>query len=70
MESHQLSRYFEFNGVRLPDINPTLSVEEIRAAYAHQYPDIAYGNNHWAGGGRRQAAVSFLKIRRLEGITL
>ena len=41
MESHQLSRYFEFNGVRLPDINPQLTVEEIRAAYAHQYPDIA-----------------------------
>ena len=41
MESHQLSRYFEFNGVRLPDINPSLSVEEIRTAYAHQYPDIA-----------------------------
>ena len=41
MESHELSRYFEFNGVRLPDINSTLSVEEIRAAYAHQFPDIA-----------------------------
>jgi hypothetical protein len=23
MESHELSRYFEFNGVRLPDINPS-----------------------------------------------
>ena len=41
MESHELSRYFEFNGVRLPDINPKLTVEEIRAAYAHQFPDIA-----------------------------
>ena len=41
MKSHQLVRYFEFNGVRLPDINSTLSVEEIRAAYAHQFPDIA-----------------------------
>ena len=41
MESHELSRYFEFNGVRLPDINSKLSVEEIRAAYAHQFPDIA-----------------------------
>ena len=41
MESHVLSRYFEFSGVRLPDINPSLSVEEIRTAYAHQYPDIA-----------------------------
>jgi len=41
MESHILSRYFEFNGVRLPDINPSLSVEDVRALYAHQYPDIA-----------------------------
>ena len=41
MESHELVRYFEFNGVRLPDISPTLSVEEIRTAYAQQFPDIA-----------------------------
>ena len=41
MESHELSRYFEFNGVRLPDINPQLTVEEIQTLYAHQYPDIA-----------------------------
>jgi PRTRC genetic system protein C len=41
MESRVLSRFFEFNGVRLPDINPRLSPEEIRNLYAHQYPDIA-----------------------------
>jgi len=41
MESHALSRIFEFNGVRLPDINPNLSPEEIRTLYAHQFPDIA-----------------------------
>jgi PRTRC genetic system protein C len=41
MESHVLSRTFEFNGVRLPDPNPKLSVEDVRALYAHQYPDIA-----------------------------
>jgi len=41
MEAKPLSRYFEFNGARLPDPNPTLSVEEVRALYAHQYPDIA-----------------------------
>jgi PRTRC genetic system protein C len=40
MESHILSRIFEFNGVRLPDINPKLSPEEIRNLYAHQFPDI------------------------------
>jgi PRTRC genetic system protein C len=41
MESKPLSRCFEFNGVKLPDPNPQLSVEEVRALYAHQYPDIA-----------------------------
>ena len=41
MEGKILTRIFEFNGVRLPDISPTLSVEEIRNAYAQQFPDIA-----------------------------
>ncbi len=41
MESHPLSRVFEFNGVRLPDPDPKLSPEEVRNLYAHQYPDIA-----------------------------
>jgi PRTRC genetic system protein C len=27
--------------VKLPDPSPRLSVEEVRALYAHQYPDIA-----------------------------
>jgi PRTRC genetic system protein C len=41
MEIHPLSRVFEFNGVRLPDPDPKLTVEEIRNVYSHQYPDIA-----------------------------
>jgi PRTRC genetic system protein C len=41
MESKPLARCFEFIGVKLPDPNPKLSVEEVRALYAHQYPDIA-----------------------------
>ena len=41
MENHVLSRTFEFNGVRLPDPDPKLSVEDVRTLYAHQYPDIA-----------------------------
>jgi PRTRC genetic system protein C len=41
MESHVLSRIFEFNGVRLPDPDQRLSPEEVRTLYAHQYPDIA-----------------------------
>ena len=33
MESHVLSRIFEFNGVRLPDPDPKLSVEDVRTLY-------------------------------------
>jgi len=41
MESHPLCRYFEVHGVKLPDPNPELSVEEIRGLYSQQYPEIA-----------------------------
>ena len=41
MESRPLSRQFEFNGVRFPDISPQLSPEEIRTLYSHEFPDIA-----------------------------
>jgi PRTRC genetic system protein C len=41
MESHPLSRQFEINRVRLPDIDEKLSPEEIRTRYFHQYHDIA-----------------------------
>ena len=40
MEGKPLTRCFEFNGMKLPDPNSKLSVEEVRALYAHQYPDI------------------------------
>jgi len=41
MESRPLSRHFEFNGVRLPDVDPKLSPEDIRTLYSHEFPDIA-----------------------------
>ena len=41
MEGKILSRSFEFNGMRLHDPDPKVSVEDVRALYAHQYPDIA-----------------------------
>ena len=41
MESHVLSRIFEFCGQKLPDPDTKLSPEEVRSLYAHQFPDIA-----------------------------
>jgi PRTRC genetic system protein C len=41
MDSHPLNRFFEVHGVKLPDPNPALTVEEIRGLYSQQFPEIA-----------------------------
>jgi PRTRC genetic system protein C len=40
MKIETLLREFSFNGVRLPDPNPKLMVDEVRNLYAIAYPDI------------------------------
>lgn len=34
-------REFSYMGVKLPDINPSLSPEEVKSAYTTQYPELA-----------------------------
>jgi len=34
-------REFSYMGLKLPDINAQLSPEEVKAAYATQYPELA-----------------------------
>jgi PRTRC genetic system protein C len=40
MKVEQLVREFHYNGVRLPDPNPKLTVDEVRSLYAAAHPDI------------------------------
>lgn len=40
MEAEKLVREFSYNGVRLADPNPNLTIEEVRSLYAAAYPDI------------------------------
>ena len=35
------TRVFQFHGIRLPDPNPSMSVDEVKALYAAQYPELA-----------------------------
>jgi PRTRC genetic system protein C len=37
----KMSRVFQFQGIRLPDPNPEMSVDEVKALYAAQYPELA-----------------------------
>jgi PRTRC genetic system protein C len=41
MDVEKLIREFTYNGIRLPDPNARLSVEEVRNLYAGSYPEIA-----------------------------
>lgn len=36
-----MSRVFLFNGIRLPDPNSTMTVDDVKAFYAAQYPELA-----------------------------
>jgi PRTRC genetic system protein C len=37
----KMTRIFQFHGIRLPDPNPVMSVDEVKALYATQYPELA-----------------------------
>lgn len=41
MTIETMAREFRYDGVRLPDPNPKLSIEEIRSAFSATYPEIA-----------------------------
>ena len=40
MKAEKLEREFSYNGLRLADPNPNLTVEEVRNLYAAAYPEI------------------------------
>lgn len=40
MKVEKLERQFSYNGLRLADPNPSLTVEEVRNLYAAAYPEI------------------------------
>jgi PRTRC genetic system protein C len=37
----KMTRTFDFLGVRLPDPNPSMGVDDVKAFYAAQYPELA-----------------------------
>ena len=41
MKIEVLERVFVFNGMRLPDPGPNLTVEQVRDMYVATYPDLA-----------------------------
>ncbi len=40
MEKTALKRSFSFNGLKLPEPDEQMSVEEVKSFYANQYPEL------------------------------
>jgi PRTRC genetic system protein C len=40
MDKATLKRSFSFNGLRLPEPDERMSVEEVKSFYANQYPEL------------------------------
>lgn len=40
MERHRLAREFTYNGIKLPDPNPEMSLEQVREVYSPAYPEL------------------------------
>jgi PRTRC genetic system protein C len=41
IEAKSLSRSFTYNGVKLPDPDPRMTPDEVKAVYSHQYLELA-----------------------------
>ena len=41
IDAKALSRSFTYNGVKLPDLDPRITLEEVKTFYSHQYPEVA-----------------------------
>jgi PRTRC genetic system protein C len=41
MKSTPMRREFSFAGIKLPDPNPQMTIEDVRGVLAMQYPEIA-----------------------------
>ena len=41
IDGKAMPRSFTYNGVKLPDPDPRMTPEEVKAIYSHQYPELA-----------------------------
>lgn len=57
IDAKVLSRSFTYNGVKLPDPDPRMTPEEVKAAYSHSVSRAGHSRNHGAGSQWRPLAL-------------
>ncbi len=65
-----LHREFFYNGTRIPDPAPNLTVEQVRELLTPSYPEIATAITGGAGGHRRRPSLHVQPGHRQQGLIL
>jgi PRTRC genetic system protein C len=69
LKTRALPREFVFNGARIPDPNPQMSIDQVRDLLTPSYPEIATCDDDWTGGHRNELALLLLQSHRFEGLS-
>ena len=62
-----LARSFSYNGVKLPDPDPKMAPEEVKAAYSHEYPELATAAITGPEASGEQLVYSFVRAIGTKG---
>jgi PRTRC genetic system protein C len=67
IDAKVLSRTFTYNGVKLPDPDPSMTPEDVKAAYSHQYPELATAAITGPESSGEQLVYSFVRAIGTKG---
>ena len=67
IDAKVLARSFSYNGVKLPDPDPKMAPEQVKAAYSHQYPELATTAITGPEASGDQLAYSFVRAIGTKG---
>jgi PRTRC genetic system protein C len=68
LKTSSLPREFVFNGARIPDPDPQMSIDQVRDLLTPSYPEICNCDDDWAGGHRNEPALLLLQSHRFERV--
>lgn len=67
IEAKVMPRSFTYNGLKLPDPDPRMTPEEVKAVYSHQYPELATAAITGPEGTGQHLLYSFVRAIGTKG---
>jgi PRTRC genetic system protein C len=67
IDAKVLARSFSYNGVKLPDPDPRMTPEEVKAVYSHQYPELTRAAITGPEASGEQLLYSFVRAIGTKG---